>query len=100
MLLTLSPLGVGAGTLPAIEGVGDGEGCFSTMASSGAAITLFFVLVVMVAVELIPGRKASFVSSDRSFNSIVTLNSLASWTFTRLVKPPVVSDFAIARGFF
>src|SRR3989442_8599493 len=93
--------GVGAGTLPAIVGVGEGVGCFSTMASSGTAITLFWVLVVMVTVELMPGRKAFLTSSGNvSSNFRVTLNSFASWTFTRGERPPVVSDFATASGFF
>ena len=54
----------------------------------------------MVAVALMPGRNFSLVSSDKSFSSSVTLNSFASCTFTRFDKPPWVSDFAIASGFF
>src|SRR3977135_3389186 len=99
MLLGFS-VEVGVGTLPAIvpEGEGEGEafGCFSTMASSGIAMTLFFVLVVIVAVELMPGRRPFLISSGKSRNSIVTLNSFASCTFTRLERPPVVSDLETA----
>src|ERR1700687_3814731 len=93
--------GVGVGTLPAIVGAGEEFGCFSTMASRGTAITLFWVLVVMVTVELMPGRKAFLTSSGNvASNFQVTLNSFASWTFTRGDRPPVVSDFATASGFF
>jgi hypothetical protein len=53
--------GEAVGTLPAIVGAGDAEGgggCFSTIDSSGTARTLVFVSVVIVAVELMPGRSA------------------------------------------
>src|SRR2546422_2151414 len=101
MLLGFS-VELGDGTLPATAADGEGEafGCFSTIASSGTAMTLFLVLVVIVAVELMPGRRPFLISSGKSRNSIVTLNSFASCTFTRLDRPPVVSDLETASGFF
>ena len=69
---------IGVGALPAI--VGDGEGgAFSTIDCKGTATTLFLVFVVMVAVALIPGRKAFLISSGMLLSTwMVTLNSFAS----------------------
>src|SRR6266576_1216514 len=69
-----------------MEAVGEGLGCFSTIASSGTAITLVLVLVVIVAVELMPGRREFLISSDiLSSSSSVTLNSFASWPSATLL---------------
>jgi hypothetical protein len=91
-VLGLLSLPTGVGAFEATLGDGDAAGGvadFSTIDSSGTASTLFLVLVVIVAVELMPGRRALCISLVSSFSWRVTLNSLASCTFTRLDRPPV-----------